>query len=330
MGILWFPFFIGNVFSSPDEHPTITQEEVALIKRDNEYFRVEYDDEKPTSAFEPLLPAAPHRALSSSDNDRMVSLEHISAFALENYIVHASEAQPSVEVTTLRNKYISAAQTKANIPWLAFFTEPASIALLVVSWTAGWIAFMILSELPSYLTDELGYNLESAGFLSIAPYAANYISVLLFGHVFRHIQMTYQWSNRFVRQVAMWIALVGTGICLVICGFLVQPELAYSVMVVSLFLYGATHSGVACVYMEVTPNYSSVLNAIGNAVGAVSGIVSPILVALCTTRWPGAWGWRMVFFITFAQCLLAMVVWAFFQTSDIVPQLNTPAIRNKN
>lgn len=78
---------------------------------------------------------------------------------------------------------------------------PASWALLSGTWTDGWIVFMILSELPSYLTDELGFDLESAGLLAIAPYAANFAGVLVFGNLFHGYQETKGWSNRDVRQV---------------------------------------------------------------------------------------------------------------------------------
>ena len=50
---------------------------------------------------------------------------------------------------------------------------------------------MILSELPSYLTDELGFDLESAGLLAIAPYLANFIGVIVFGHYFHKFQETH-------------------------------------------------------------------------------------------------------------------------------------------
>jgi MFS transporter, ACS family, solute carrier family 17 (sodium-dependent inorganic phosphate cotransporter), member 5 len=33
IGIIWTPFFLATIYSSPEEHPTITREELALIKR---------------------------------------------------------------------------------------------------------------------------------------------------------------------------------------------------------------------------------------------------------------------------------------------------------
>jgi ACS family sodium-dependent inorganic phosphate cotransporter-like MFS transporter 6/7/8 len=33
LGVLWFPFFVMTVHSTPSEHPTITREELAIIQR---------------------------------------------------------------------------------------------------------------------------------------------------------------------------------------------------------------------------------------------------------------------------------------------------------
>lgn len=82
---------------------------------------------------------------------------------------------------------------------------------------------MVLTELPSYLTDVLGYDLEDAGLLSIAPYAANYVSVMLFSWFFDHMQVEKGWTTTEVRQWAERIAFVGSGGCLILCGFMKSP-----------------------------------------------------------------------------------------------------------
>ena len=44
----------------------------------------------------------------------------------------------------------------------------------------------------------------------------------------------------------MRFAFLGCGACLVVCGFLDSPILAYIVMVVALFMSGAGKSGLSC------------------------------------------------------------------------------------
>lgn len=76
-----------------------------------------------------------------------------------------------------------------EIPWVAMFTHPASLCLFLLNWVFGWIGFMLLTEMPAFLNDQLGYDLESSGLLSIAPYAANLISVILFAQLYDHLEV---------------------------------------------------------------------------------------------------------------------------------------------
>ena len=82
-------------------------------------------------------------------------------------------------------------------------------------------------------------------------------------------------------------------------------------------------SGFLCAFLDIAPNHSALLNSIANTVGSVAGIVGPIVVGYLTTEYPGILGWRLVFMLTAAQCMLALVLWYYFQHSDIIPEINT-------
>lgn len=43
-----------------------------------------------------------------------------------------------------------------EIPWAVIFSNPVSLTLFFNMFTYGWIGYMVLTELPSYLTDVLG------------------------------------------------------------------------------------------------------------------------------------------------------------------------------
>ena len=76
-----------------------------------------------------------------------------------------------------------------EIPWGEIFSNPVALTLFLNMFTYGWIGYMVLTELPSYLTDVLGYDLEDAGFLSVVPYVANFFSVMVFGWLFDYVQV---------------------------------------------------------------------------------------------------------------------------------------------
>ena len=111
--------------------------------------------------------------------------------------------------------------------------------------------------------------------------------------------------------------------------FIQSADYAVGFLVVALFLYGATQSGLSCAFLDVSPNYSCSLNSLANMVGAIAGIVSPLVVSLFTSGvyMSVTWGWRAVFFLTAAQCVVALYFWNRYQVCGIVPELNSPRPR---
>jgi hypothetical protein len=103
--------------------------------------------------------------------------------------VIGSSVIPSAPANPLEEKEGRPKFVISEIPWVAMFTHPASLCLFLLNWVFGWIGFMLLSEMPSFLNDQLGYDLESSGLLSIAPYAANLLSVAMFAQIYDHLEV---------------------------------------------------------------------------------------------------------------------------------------------
>ncbi len=85
--------------------------------------------------------------------------------------------------------------------------------------------------MPSFFTDNLGFDLASAGVLCVFPYLSLFISSISFGLLFEYLQNHYDWSTNKVRQVAQYIAYVGSASGLIICGFMDQKYVAYVFMI---------------------------------------------------------------------------------------------------
>lgn len=214
--------------------------------------------------------------------------------------------------------------TDARVPWLTFFTTPASATLLLCYWTQNWIGFLILSELPTYFTEELGFSLQQAGYASMLPYIAQFFSTLCFGFVFQKLDENFGWKVRTIRQLAMHFCFFGSAVSLIICGFVSDGKIALGLMVIALTFYGACQSGTACNFLEISPRYSAEMNTLANLFAGLSGVASPLAVAGFTDRFQGLVGWRIVFFLTGFQCLISSLLWFMYQTSDVVPILNAP------
>ena len=100
---------------------------------------------------------------------------------------------------------------RRRAPWVAFFTTPQTLNLLLASWTLGWINFLLLTEMPSYLTDQLDMSTRDAGIFCILPFITLFIFTVSFGKIFEHLQIVRQWSIRSVRLWSqVWIDMLLT------------------------------------------------------------------------------------------------------------------------
>lgn len=123
--------------------------------------------------------------------------------------------------------------------------------------------------------------------------------------------------------MAQFICFAGSGVSLVLCGLMKSVPAALFFLIIALFLYGATQSGLACAFLDVTPNYSCSLNSLANLIGAIAGISAPLVVSVMVSAFGGA-GWVLSFLLTLGQCVIALFFWYKYQTSDIVACINSP------
>jgi hypothetical protein len=241
IGICWTPFFLATVYSSPEEHPTITKEEILLIKRKGSLSLLPFLT-RSASGDETSEPLLKHNSMASEEG-QFEGRKHSRSSSLSQAI-GSSTLPTDEEETEKKKKFVI-----SEIPWVAMFTHPASLTLFLVNWVFGWIGFMLLTEMPSFLNDQLGYDLESSGLLSIAPYAANLFSVAAFAQLYAHMEEKRGWTIRDIRQSANQVAFIGSSVSLIICGFLTNSGAAFTFMVFSLLFFGASQSGLMCCYL---------------------------------------------------------------------------------
>ena len=143
IGIAWFPFFVLNVFSKPDDHPTITQAELDLIKIGNEYYTTESSATQRKGAT-----PSPATASTVEDNDPSSSLLEYVDEEVERDSLHVTlrsvstsrrrsesgggggeHKRTSSRALSLTDQsssvaFMSDEEMKNRIPWGAMFTEP--------------------------------------------------------------------------------------------------------------------------------------------------------------------------------------------------------------
>lgn len=90
----------------------------------------------------------------------------------------------------------------------------------------------------------------------------------------------------------------------------------------TLSFYGAIQSGTPCGYMDISPNHSSEINTVGNVIASCAGFLAPVILSGLQENYPGALGWQIFFYMILSLVLVAIIVWYFYNVTDIIPELN--------
>eukprot|EP01062_Namystynia_karyoxenos_P015700 TRINITY_DN15715_c0_g1_i1.p1 TRINITY_DN15715_c0_g1~~TRINITY_DN15715_c0_g1_i1.p1 ORF type:complete len:555 (+),score=155.36 TRINITY_DN15715_c0_g1_i1:82-1665(+) len=223
-------------------------------------------------------------------------------------------------------------------PWRAFLTHPAALTLYLNHFASNYCVYTLMTYLPKYLDEELGYKIADAGFVASVPYVAQFLAATAGGQVAdrlsRHLPL------RWVRLIMELTGFIGAGGLLILTGYL-SSHRDFAVLVVTgaIGFSGVVNGGgFGCNFIDISPHYAGQMYSISNTFGNVAGIIAPIIAGdllgdahavllapgddALTPAAPPASHWRQVFFVTAAIYAVAGLFWVFFMRAQPVPALN--------
>ena len=308
--LLYVPIWVSYAWNSPEECPYITPEELELLQ-----------DE---------LPSTDHAAVANSmtdDEDLVGGRLHRRARGANDDIGMSGMDRASAS-SSQKVARVDTSIALADVPWALYFSNPVALTCIINAWNFGWINFMMLSEMPAYLSNELGFDLESSAILSVVPYIAMFVTVVTFAAIVECLQFRYDWSTRAVRHCAMLVAFGGSSSFLLLASYTDDVYRAFTYVSLSQASLGAIQSGLSCSYIEITPNFAPILNAVCNTFTGLGGFISPIFVAFMLESF-GDHAWHMVFLYTVLQSAVALALWVTFFRGEVIKELDQPWEKSK-
>lgn len=190
LALLWVPLWMTFVSETPEEHPTITPDELAFIRsNDSDLSLIKQEANRLAHADFPVQTInSPLIHHEDEDTENSIRGTWKSTERLVSRDIPFDVVDPP-----------GVSKIKRRAPWIAFFTTPETLNLLLASWVLGWINFMLLTEMPSYLTDQLDMSTRDAGIFCILPFITLFAFTVMFGKIFEYLQIAQQWSIRSVR-----------------------------------------------------------------------------------------------------------------------------------
>ncbi|XP_062523356.1 sialin-like isoform X2 [Corticium candelabrum] len=175
---------------------------------------------------------------------------------------------------------------KVSALWLAgrFVRSPAVWAIVTSHLCNNWGFYILLTSLPTYFSDVLGFDIKNDGFLSAVPFAAMFTTVILGGYIADFLRMKKVLSTTHTRKLMNSIGQFCPAIFLIATGYANNSvTLAVVFLVLAVGLSGFTLSGFNCTHLDMAPRFAGVLMGLTNTAGTVSGIVAPYVTGAMTT-----------------------------------------------
>ncbi|XP_023162936.2 sialin [Drosophila hydei] len=186
-------------------------------------------------------------------------------------------------------------------------------ALTLLHYGSMWGLFFLITATPKFLSEVLGFNLSSAGFLSSLPHIARLLAAFGFGSVADWIRRKGWWTLTFTRKFFCIPSHILPGIMLIVLAFCGRdPYVCVAIMTISLGFNGAATSTNLANSQDLAPNFAGTMYGIINCLGTTPGIFSPLIVAAFTQNKNTIDEWFWIFVIGAAAYILpAIFFWVF-------------------
>lgn len=163
------------------------------------------------------------------------------------------------------------------VPWLALASCPTVWGCVIGQTTHNWGFYLLLTWLPQYMSQMLGFDVESAGVLSFLPYMMCFLGGNIGGMVCDWL-IARGYPVVWVRRGAFTLGEVVPAIALATTGYITNVNAVLALLTIAVGFGGVSVPGIACTPLDIAPHLAGPLMGVMNTIGTISGIVAPIVV----------------------------------------------------
>ncbi|XP_068597753.1 sialin-like [Brachionichthys hirsutus] len=215
---------------------------------------------------------------------------------------------------TLKHEHSSAVH---DIPWRAIATSRPLWAIVVAHFSFNWTFYTLLTLLPTYMKDMLGFSIQQNGMLSALPYLGSSLAALVSGQLADYLRETCLYSTAAVRKIFNSVGTIGPAVFLVAAGHTgCNYILAVAFLTICSSLGGVACAGFNINHLDIAPSYAGILLAITNTFGTIPGMVGPV-IARSLTKHNTVKEWQSVFYIAAAINVIGAAIYAFFGQGQV-------------
>ncbi|NWU48830.1 S17A4 protein, partial [Dromas ardeola] len=204
-----------------------------------------------------------------------------------------------------------------SLPLVAMAKSLPLWAITIACFCTDWMFYMLLTSMPTFLSNILHFDLRENGLLSSLPYVGNGLGDILAGLLSDFLLARRVLGTAAIRKVFSALGMLLPAIFLVAVPYIGRSSTVVAVLLtLSLTVISMTGAGININHINIAPRYAGLLLGITNAFGIVAGIIASTAVGLLVGQ-DLQTGWRNASFISAALNLFGLIFYIAFVSETI-------------
>ncbi|PNF40123.1 hypothetical protein B7P43_G10001 [Cryptotermes secundus] len=237
---------------------------------------------------------------------------------------HISEKEKTYILSKLGE---TVAEKNLPTPWKEVLLSRPVWMNILAQWGNIWGLFTLMTQAPTYFKYIHGWDITMTGFLSGIPHLTRVCFAVLMSFLGDYLLRKDFMSRTNVRKMAAAACTIGQGLFtlgLSFSGCNATAAIVFSTVATA--VSGAVSTGPLASFIDISPNFASVMLGISNMISVVPGFISPVIVGYLTYQNQTIEQWQLVFIISSVMLLVAGFLYILFSSSEL-QKWNTPTER---
>eukprot|EP00918_Siedleckia_nematoides_P093921 GHVU01206233.1.p1 GENE.GHVU01206233.1~~GHVU01206233.1.p1 ORF type:complete len:538 (+),score=42.06 GHVU01206233.1:259-1872(+) len=226
----------------------------------------------------------------------------------KDYIMGSLEGQMSED----KNK------KKDSVPWRSVLTSGPVWGIIIANFTTDWGLYTYLTNIPTYLSEVLKFEIQQNGFFSALPFIGLWANMNISPIIADKLRSSGVLSTTAVRKIFQCIGAFGSAVFLIGLAFVdcSQAIAAVGLLTLGVTLSGCTYSAFLVNHMDIAPKFAGTLFGLANCLAACSGFIAPYVVAIMTKN-QSREEWMWVFFLSAAIYVVGAIVYVILGSGEL-------------
>ncbi|OAD51893.1 Vesicular glutamate transporter 2 [Eufriesea mexicana] len=231
----------------------------------------------------------------------------------------------------LQNLASTVDDEQIDIPWRSILTSGQVWMTIMSHWGGGWGFLTLITQAPTYFNFIHGWNIKATGMISGVPHLIRMIFSYYYSMLSDWLVRTKKMSLTNVRKLATFMATSVQGAFILLLGYSgCHPTLAIIFMMAGTITNGAISAGTLASFIDLSPNYASLLLGLCGMVVIGCGFISPLVVGILTENNQTISQWRLVFIIAAVNSIVGSIMFLAFGTSEEQPWNTYGKLKKEN